>query len=381
MVPVLIALAGHGLTILQTKIQQFYYDKEQLKIQQKQQLLQAQIQKEGAIHRTAEEISLAKQLMLEKELHLSALKSEKVEKEQVKTQKEQTRQKLEQALLAAREREDFDEEQRLTLELAETEKELLDLSEEIGKSEEKIASAEKEVNNARAQYHSTLEDEANYLEVSNRLQEAQNNSASGLLGILSKIKGVETVLNLLGKAKNAISKEALLNKQKELALEAKQLKNAGKNLQAKILEGLAGIIPKAPWFIGIAIAALVLGTIIYTLIKKSQDFEGSIENTRESLDKLQSELYNLNQSITTINKLSGEFDTLSSKVNKTAEDLERLNEIAQQVNDTLGYEAIDTNADYKIQALQIKGSSLGLENERKGMASKMTGQLFSGQLD
>lgn len=79
---------------------------------------------------------------------------------------------------------------------------------------------------------------------------------------------------------------------------------------------------------------------------------------------MQAEIYNINESITTVNKLGNEFDTLSSKIIKTTEDLERMNEIAQQVNDTLGYDAVDLDASITTQAQQIKGAETRLRKEK-----------------
>ena len=81
----------------------------------------------------------------------------------------------------------------------------------------------------------------------------------------------------------------------------------------------------------------------------------SVASTTDSLNEFQAELYNLNQSITTVRKLGDEFETLSSKIIKSAEGLERLNEIAQQVNDQAGYSVVDTTADVETQLLQIRG--------------------------
>lgn len=104
----------------------------------------------------------------------------------------------------------------------------------------------------------------------------------------------------------------------------------------------------------------------------------SVASTTDSLNEFQAELYNLNQSITTVRKLGDEFETLSSKIIKSAEDLERLNEIAQQVNDQAGYNVVDTTAEIETQLLQIRGYEEAQKARYNKTVSKAESRLGSG---
>ena len=83
--------------------------------------------------------------------------------------------------------------------------------------------------------------------------------------------------------------------------------------------------------------------------------DDSLEKTKESLNQIQSDLYNLNSGMQNVRKLGDEFETLSSKIIQSTEDLERLKEIAQQINDQAGRIVIDVNADAETQLSQIRG--------------------------
>ena len=145
----------------------------------------------------------------------------------------------------------------------------------------------------------------------------------------------------------------------------------------------AASIPAVGWGIAVAIlAAIGIGLAIAAKkTKKANDNNESIKKTEDSLNKLQAKIYNTNQAISTVSKLGDEFDTLSSKIIKTTDDLERMNEIAKEVNDTLGYTAVDTNADIETQRLQIRGAQATLKSEKKKVVSESASTLVSGFSD
>lgn len=145
----------------------------------------------------------------------------------------------------------------------------------------------------------------------------------------------------------------------------------------------AASIPAVGWGIAVAIlAAIGIGLAIAAKkAKKANDNNESIKKTEDALNKLQAKIYNTNQAISTVSKLGDEFDTLSSKIIKTTDDLERMNEIAKEVNDTLGYTAVDTNADIETQRLQIRGAQATLKSEKKKAVSESTSTLVSGFSD
>lgn len=145
----------------------------------------------------------------------------------------------------------------------------------------------------------------------------------------------------------------------------------------------AASIPAVGWGIAVAIlAAIGIGLAIAAKkTKKANDNNESIKKTEDALNKLQAKIYNTNQAISTVSKLGDEFDTLSSKIIKTTDDLERMNEIAKEVNDTLGYTAVDTNADVETQRLQIRGAQATLKSEKKKVVSESASTLVSGFSD
>lgn len=69
----------------------------------------------------------------------------------------------------------------------------------------------------------------------------------------------------------------------------------------------------------------------------------------ESLEKMQVEYYNLRQSAEKVDSLADSFDTLSRKINKSTEDLQELQSIAQQINDEAGKQIVDTTASIEAQ--------------------------------
>jgi hypothetical protein len=69
----------------------------------------------------------------------------------------------------------------------------------------------------------------------------------------------------------------------------------------------------------------------------------------ETLEKMQVEYYNLRQSAEKVESLADSFDTLSRKINKSTEDLQELQSIAQQINDNAGKQIVDTTASIEAQ--------------------------------
>ena len=145
----------------------------------------------------------------------------------------------------------------------------------------------------------------------------------------------------------------------------------------------AASIPAVGWGIAVAIlAAIGIGLAIAAKkTKKANDNNESIKKTEDALNKLQAQIYNTNQAISTVSKLGDEFDTIPSKIIKTTDDLERMNEIAKEVNDTLGYTAVDTNADVETQRLQIRGAQTTLKSEKKKAVSEAASTLVGGFSD
>ena len=65
----------------------------------------------------------------------------------------------------------------------------------------------------------------------------------------------------------------------------------------------------------------------------------------------------------------------------TKDEIKKMAEIAKEVNDTLGYTAVDTNADVETQRLQIRGAQTTLKSEKKKTVSESASTLVSGFSD
>lgn len=170
-------------------------------------------------------------------------------------------------------------------------------------------------------------------------------------------------------------------------LHKKAAKEAAKEAAAETTGAVASAAGNAAKNIpiaGIGIALVLLAAIGLALgitAAQANKTGSALDKTAESLNELQAELYNTNQSITTVNKLGDEFDSLSSKIVKTTDDLTRMNEIAQEVNDTLGYSAVDLNTDAATQSLQIKGALRRLEEDRAAKVQESEITLAKGFLE
>ena len=82
----------------------------------------------------------------------------------------------------------------------------------------------------------------------------------------------------------------------------------------------------------------------------------------ETLEKMQVEYYNLRQSAEKVDSLADSFDTLSRKINKSTEDLQELQSIAQQINDEAGKQVVDLDASLETQRKQVLAYQLLQKN-------------------
>lgn len=124
--------------------------------------------------------------------------------------------------------------------------------------------------------------------------------------------------------------------------------------------------------IGGAIAAINWG------VEKVDQYKNYIQNTTEALEQLQVELYNTSQEHQTIKKLGDEFESLSRKINHSAEDAQKLNDIVEEINSTEGREVIDVNADRAAQLAQIRGLERSKRLEKENIAKQMRNTISEG---
>lgn len=192
-----------------------------------------------------------------------------------------------------------------------------------------------------------------------------------LISLYTAISAIITVINMKKAQSIALSEAETVKEKKKFAV---MLKNAG----AAMAESAAKI-PVAGWVIAAAILAAVGAAIAVTAINQNQD--DKIDDTADSLNKVQAELYNLNHGIETVKKLGDEFDTLSNKIIKSSDDLKRLAEIAKQINDEAGDTVVDTNADLTIQSAQIAGYQRRQEAKYQTKVSEANTTLGTGFKD
>ena len=186
---------------------------------------------------------------------------------------------------------------------------------------------------------------------------------SNVLGILFSITSIMSTIPGINKLIQLGIDKIIKKKKEEQGVELGTVAlNSASNLAKNI--PIYGVIAAA------AILALVgLGAGIAAIINSTAKQNKSIENTTESLEKQQSQFYELNKSISTVSKLGNEFDKLSNKIIKTTDDLDKLNEISQQINDEAGRAVVDTAADLETQQKQIASYVTSLELD-KGKALK-----------
>jgi uncharacterized protein YlxW (UPF0749 family) len=150
---------------------------------------------------------------------------------------------------------------------------------------------------------------------------------NGLTSLISLLMAIPTILMTivtLGGLINKIKEKGLLT---EIKTRAAVLKTAmaEKIKAAWGMAGSASAIPYVGWVIAGAIIAALIGAAIATAVQASKDNDEdsteSIAKTREELNKLQADMYNLEQSRQSVHKLATEFENLSDKIIKTDEDM------------------------------------------------------------
>lgn len=257
-----------------------------------------------------------------------------------------------------------------------------------------ISEAEKEVIEAQEDYNAAKELESEYKAVDLKIEKLnteekkyqlslyaqQNGLIGGFLSKLGLIQTAMTVISGLQKGWNLLVKVG--NSLHEQGMK-QTLKDIGLRIKAALIGSAdsASKIPVAGWVIALSLlaaAGIAIGGVAIANAQKAKESEESTQGTIDSLNKMQAELYNMNKSIDTVSKLGDEFDSLNNKVIKTTEDLERLGEIAQQINDEAGYTVVDINADAESQAAQIKGYESMLKYQKTQKVGDIQSKIEAG---
>lgn len=177
----------------------------------------------------------------------------------------------------------------------------------------------------------------------------------GLGGWLSILSIIPTLLLTILGLSSKIGEQTKLN----TILEKLHFKQLLKSAGAAMAKSVAGI-PVWGWIVAGAILATLAGISIAMGVKtqSGEKADDSIAETKEELNQLQADLYNLNSAKQNVAKLGDEFENLSSKIVQSSEDIERMNEIAQQINDTAGRAVVDTTANVETQLRQIRAYNM-----------------------
>lgn len=379
-IPILVLVGGYLFSQLQTKMALATINREEL-IEKNKILLAEKEQEIATLKATlakAKELRLVKTYAVqEKKSALNAKKRQKIDQQRL----------IIQLKLNGRTAEAAREEMKLKL----IDGEILSMQSELSKLQaEEVAAKQVEL---KAQKDLTLAtNEKHQLELANANLQMQN---MGFLGtIANSLTGVISLLMIIPSILMTIaSLSALITKWKEkgVAAEIKAKAAAMKTAMAEKIKaawsmaGSAGSIPYVGWIIAGAIIAALIGAAIATAVAASKDNDEdaneSIAKTREELNKLQADMYNLEQSRQSVNKLAAEFENLSDKIIKTDEDLQRMGEIAQQINDEAGRTIVDTAADYETQLNQIRGYEIQLEREQENKRQEINETLGDGLKD
>ena len=203
-----------------------------------------------------------------------------------------------------------------------------------------------------------------------------NKLIGGASTFLSILSFVPTVLSLIVALRKKEGKEIDKNTAKEGKGIAAALAKAAANMAQSV-----AAIPVWGWVVAAAIlaAAAIGGAIAAAAISANgKGSEKQIDKTRDKLNELQADLYNLQQAQANVGKLGDEFENLSSKIIKTSEDLERMNEIARQINDEAGRNVVDTTLSYEDQLNQIRGYEIQLEREAANKRKEINETLGEG---
>ena len=244
------------------------------------------------------------------------------------------------------------------------------LKQEIADEELKIKDLSREI----------VMEETGYMATSTQLL-AQQTSQYGIIGSLL------TPIIMLMSTMTALQNLGLIQKIKEIALRKKNAQaiaaettantaNAGASAAASVAAN-----PFWGWAVALVILAAIgiaIGVAAAKHKKSEKSAVNSIAATREHLNKLQADLYNLDTARQNVAKLGDEFETLSGKIIKSSEDLERLKEIATQINDEAGRIVVDVNADAETQLNQIRGYEEGLRREREKKVEQIDNTLAAG---
>lgn len=272
-----------------------------------------------------------------------------------------------------------------------------ELADDEKAAQELYAEAEAEYQKANTEYNEALvkqkELEAQYenninLTEEERLSilEKQKQNTQGLIsqwgifgnlvsGIIGPLMAVVNIYNLI---KNQILAIAAAKKKSIAATKqqtAASIAEAGAETTSTMTSAANNFATYLP-IVGAVIAGVILAAVgvaaLASAIANGQNKAGTLaDQATQQLQDMQVELYELNNAANSVSSLADEFEELSNKIGKSNEELKRMNEIAQQVNDTAGYLVVDTSATPDEQAAQMRAYSSVQKQMAQGTVNDM----------
>lgn len=368
------AAALIGIGNLSRKMQEWALQKQLAQLQRQEQIEKnlADIEeiKNGQKKRIEEELSLATQRVkgaLNDKINAKQKKAQAEElKNEIKISKEKSiQQKMEQKGISR----------------AQAEREAqADFIDEEADAQKQYSEAEKEIQQATAEYSAAkqqqkkleqeLESSINLTQEQrlNILQKQQENTQNwlGQLGMIGSLIGgiIEPIMTVIGLVKQIRIQWAAVNAEKKKSIAATNqqtaasIKEAGAETTSTMTSAANNFATYLP-IVGAVIASVILAAVgiaaLASAIASGQSKAGTLaDQATQQLQDMQVELYELNNAASSVSSLADEFEELSNKIGKSNEELKRMDEIAQQVNDTAGYMVVDTSAGAEEQAVQMR---------------------------
>ena len=305
MVPIVLALAIYGTSVLKSKLEEYAIS-----------IKQNQLEKE----RTLE---AAKQQVQQKTLAVATAKNDAA---QLKANAQ--KQRAENAILK-------------------TKIDQLKASPDAEKNKQQIAALEQEVI-ANEQLAASYDQQADQL-IKNA--EAEQDLAQSNLTYLENQQSMVTNLTTGWKGFGNTMKTVIMSVIPQLGMMITQIKNVGKASEKagqKNAGNSAAVIPVIGWIIW----AVIMGaSIISTVVSAIQSFLAMSESVEEKTNKFSNEIYQLETKASAINTITKSYDDLDKKLIKTNADQEEMNNLLDQAADKLdeeqknAYKALQTNKD------------------------------------
>lgn len=126
------------------------------------------------------------------------------------------------------------------------------------------------------------------------------------------------------------------------------------------------------WIGGIASAAMTLYQAYNVWSNWDDNIAAKMTNAIESVNKEMQELNNISTKTKTINNMLSRYDSLSRKIYRTSQEQEELNNVIQEMSDTLGVDAIsDSYGNLSINIELVKEKYQELKAEQKQVLEDM----------